>query len=131
MNRIEIIQNVYGLFAKGDVPAMMELLADDVRWEWETNDYGIPYLAQRNGKAAIPAFFQSLGGLEFIKMEPVAFLEGSGHVAAVLREELIVRATGKRFKDVVIHLWTINDQGKISGMRHFVDTHAHVLAATA
>jgi len=35
---VETVQRIYEAFGAGDVPAILELLADDVEWEqWEDN----------------------------------------------------------------------------------------------
>jgi ketosteroid isomerase-like protein len=40
------VQGIYEAFGKGDVPAILEVLADDVEWEaWENNsavEAGVP-----------------------------------------------------------------------------------------
>ena len=33
MGTVETVQRIYEAFGAGDVPAMLELLADDVEWE--------------------------------------------------------------------------------------------------
>lgn len=54
--------DIYAAFGRGDVPAILDALADDVLWDadWPT-DYpsrdGIPHLAPRRGPAEVAEFF--------------------------------------------------------------------------
>ena len=36
---------------------------------------------------------------------------------------------GKRLRDEEIHLWNVNDAGKVIRFRHYVDTAKHIAAA--
>ena len=39
-----------------------------------------------------------------------------------MRLELVVKANGKRIRNLEIHLWTFGQDGLATGFRHFVDT---------
>jgi len=77
----------------------------------------------------VPKFFESLSELEITRFEPLAFLEGDGMVAVPLRVELTVRATGRKVRDLEVHLWTFGADGKVTRFRHVVDTQQFALAA--
>jgi len=79
----------------------------------------------------VPAFFASLADFEFVRFEPFAFLEGDNTVAVPVRLELVHRATGKRIRDLEMHLWTFAPDGQIAGFRHFVETLQWALASGA
>jgi ketosteroid isomerase-like protein len=128
MSNVSTIQEIYGAFGRGDVPAILERLADDV--EWDTDDTsGTPLLQPRRGRDDVAGFFQTLGGMDFTKFEPTAFLESGNIVVALIDIEFTVKATGKRVAQLdEAHIWRFAPDGKIASFRHRVDTHSHHLA---
>jgi ketosteroid isomerase-like protein len=128
------VQRIYEAFSRGDVAEVLGQLADDVTWEhWETGnsaqDAGVTWLARRTGRAEVAAFFETLAGeLDFHSFQPLAMLEGDGIVAAVIRVAVTVRATGRRIEDDELHLWTLDESGKVTSHRHFLDTGKHIAA---
>ena len=124
MTNTETVKAVYEAFGRGDVPAMLSRLADDVRWR---NDgvvaREVPWNGNFSGKANVPGFFKAVyEHLDFRKFEPRVFVEQGNHVVAVLRLESTVQRTGRPLENDVVHLWTFDDAGKISGYQHFNDT---------
>ena len=132
MSDVATVQAIYAAFGRGDIPAILERLAEDVAWEQWTGGSpaaaGIAYLAPRTGRAEVGQFFAALGALEFHAFEPTGFLEGDHQVAALIRLDVTVRATGKRFQDDEVHLWTFDDAGRVVRFRHYVDTAKHLAA---
>lgn len=130
MSHIRTVQAIYAAFARGDIPAVLDALDDNVAWEPGLVDQGIPWLKPGQGKAHAAAFFQTVGAnLAFSKFEPVALMENDDQVAAVLSIEATVIPTGRRIVDTAeVHLWTFNRAGKVSALRHAVDTAQHLAA---
>jgi ketosteroid isomerase-like protein len=128
VSNVETMQQVYEAFGRGDVPAILERLAEDVRWEQspvantaQTAD--IPYMRARSGREAVAGFFSDLmGDVEMTVFEPHTFLEGDGCIAVLIRFELTVRSTGKRVQDEEIHFVEFGPTGEITSFRHFLDT---------
>jgi hypothetical protein len=88
----------------------------------------VPYLVPRKGKADVGGFFAALAGIDFHGFEPVNLLAGGNQVAAVFKLDVTVKATGRRFQDLEIHLWTFGDAGEVTSMRHVLDTAKHAAA---
>jgi uncharacterized protein len=125
----DAVKAIYESFGKGDVPAILARLSPDVAWE---HDWGAErWFVQRQGRDAVPDFFATLADFEFVRFEPYAFLEGDGMVAVPVRLELVYKANGKRIRDLEMHLWTFGADGRVSGFRHFVDTHQWAQATRA
>jgi ketosteroid isomerase-like protein len=127
MKNIETVQAIYAAFGAGDVPAILERLAEDVEWEHDSVDHGIRWLKPRRGRNDVVNFFASLGDLQFHRFEIRNLLTGGDQVAAVLHVEHTDRATGKRFTDLELHLWTFGADGRVTRFRHVVDTHQLLL----
>jgi ketosteroid isomerase-like protein len=136
MSNTGTVEQIYAAFGRGDIAAILDRLADDVRWDhWPDGSgaqrHGVPWLLQRTGREEVGAFFESLAALEFHVFAPGAMLEGEDRVAAVIDVDVTVKATGERFRDVEIHLWTFAPDGRVAEFRHLVDTAKHVEAVTA
>jgi ketosteroid isomerase-like protein len=128
MSNIETMQQIYEAFGRGDVPAILDHVADDVRWEqWPNGNAAqaadVPYMRARNGREEAAKFFQDIqDDFEMNSFKPHTFLEGDGNLAVVIEVDLTVRSTGKRVQDEEIHLVEFDSDGKLSALRHLLDT---------
>ena len=123
---IQTTQAMYEAFGRGDVPAILEQLADDIIWDHDTPSFGLPWYEPRRGKAEVPGFFGALmDNLVLTTFEPRNFLAGGNQVAVVVRYAMEVKASGRSLpEDTEIHLWTFGDDGKVREFAHVVDRHA-------
>jgi ketosteroid isomerase-like protein len=133
---VTTVQGIYEAFGRGDIPAILDTLAPDIRWEYwpEGNGAGrrgVTWLVQRHGPAEVGEFFASLAALDFHDFRPAGFLVGERRVAALIDVDVSVRATGARFRDSEIHLWSFDDDGRVTEFRHYVDTAKHLEAVGA
>jgi uncharacterized protein len=128
MSNVGTMQQIYEAFGRGDIPAILERLAEDVRWEqWPTGNAAqerdVPYMRGRSGREAAAGFFEDIQkDFELNSLNPHAFLEGDDRVAVLIEVDLTVRSTGKRLTDEEIHLWEFGRDGELTGFRHFLDT---------
>ena len=127
------VASIYDAFGTGDIAAILETLADDVRWEeWTDNSAqkaGVPWLQRRDGKAGALEFFKIAGRMAIHEFRVLSLLAGGQQVAA----EVVIEATGPsggRYRDEELHLWTFNDAGKVVRLRHYVDTAKHIAAGS-
>ena len=132
-SNLQTVQAIYEAFGKGDIPTILSHLADDVKWEsWENNSAqkaGVPWLKPRKDKDGVLAFFQIVGTMEFRDFRVLSLMEGGNQVAAELVLDARISDTGQILRDEEMHLWTFNEQGKVSRLRHYLDTHKHMIAA--
>jgi ketosteroid isomerase-like protein len=119
---IDTVKAIYDCFGKADIAGILARLAPDVQWEHDWGAEPLPLFAPRRGRDEVPKFFAMLDAFEFLRFEPVAFLEGANMVAVPVDLELLVKATGRRIKDVEAHLWTFGDDGLVTRFRHLADT---------
>ena len=133
MSNLGTMQKVYESFGSGDIPAILALIAEDAAWEhWDDNTAqaaGVPWYEARTGPQGAAEFFESLSVMEIHDFQVQNLMEGANQVVATIKIEFTVKSTGERVKDEEIHLWTFDDSGKISGMRHYTDTAKHIKAA--
>ena len=131
-DHVATVASIYEAFGRGDMPAILAALAEDVRWEeWADNHAqkaAVPWLQARQGKAGALEFFAVAGQFTIHEFRVLSLLAGGDQVVA----EVVIDATvptGARYRDEELHLWTFNDAGKVVRLRHYVDTAKHMSAA--
>lgn len=124
MTPTETIQSVYAAFAAGDIPALLDAVADDVDWGREIqapDGKVVPHLIH-GGKDAAVAYFTAVGEtMDFHLFAPRLFAESGDTVVVVLDLEMTVRPTGTRIAFDEVHEFTVRD-GKIVRYRPHLDT---------
>jgi uncharacterized protein len=127
-DHVKTTQLIYEAFGRGDVPAILDQLADDVVWDQDAPGYGVPIYEPGIGKEHVQRFFEAVQGLEFHRFEPTNFLSGGNQVAVPINVEAKVKKTGKVVQTLEIHLWTFGEDSKVTRFFHCIDRHAFVLA---
>ena len=119
----EIIQQIYAAFGRGDLPALLSLLADDV--QWTLNGKGsIPYGGRHAGKAAVERWFGLLGGtVTFTQFEIDRTIAKDSTVICFGREAGTVKATGKSYATPLLHVWEIAN-GRVASFSDYFDSDA-------
>ena len=96
---IDVIKSAYAAFGRGDIPAILALVADDNFETWgvvANAKARAPWHFQGRTKQDVPRYFAAvLGTLEPLKFEPSAFAAAGDYVYATVDMEYKVRATGK------------------------------------
>jgi ketosteroid isomerase-like protein len=119
---IKTIQTVYEAFGRGDVPAILERLTDDVDWAAEASSSAAPWYGTRSGKDAATAFFAELAGaLEVQEFVPLTYAANDDDVLTVVRFSAKSRDTGKT-ETMQIHHWFRFRDGQIAYYRGTEDT---------
>ena len=130
MSHAQTLQNLYAAFGRGDVAAILNVVADNVDW----NNDGVasrecPWNGNFSGKAKEPGFFKAVADhLEISVFQPRIFVESGNHVAVTLRIESRLKKNGRGVQNDSIHFWTFNDRGQVAAYRHFNDTAAELAA---
>jgi uncharacterized protein len=126
-NHLKTAQQIYVDFGKGNISGILAQLADDVVWEEEAADYGIPWLRPGRGKGHVAEFFSVIGHeLEIAKFEAKQFFTTGDVVIVHCHMRATVRSTGKVLDDAYeLHAWRFGADGKVAGFRHVVDSHQH------
>ena len=129
MSNSDTVREMYAAFGRGDVPAILEKMADDVEWEYVKYPTNVPWLQQVRGKEGVMRFFEALQLMDFHRFEPTEILEGNNVVVALIQLETTVKATGRKIVETDEgHIWRFNNEGKVQSFAHRVDSHQHWLA---
>jgi ketosteroid isomerase-like protein len=126
------VQRIYEAFGRGDVPAILDEVAEDVAWEqWADNHSqraAVPWMAERSGHDGVEEFFGVVGTLDIRELQVLSIMSGGDQVVV----EVLIDATtpeGGNYRDEELHLWTFGDEGKVKRLRHYTDTAKHIAAA--
>jgi uncharacterized protein len=130
---LETVNKIYEAFGKGDIPTIIDCLADNVQWElWADNssqNAGVPWMQARQGKDGALEFFKIVSELNIKDFQVLSIMGNETQVAVEFVIEANVPSTGGHYRDEEIHLWTFNEQGKVVRLRHYTDTAKHIAAA--
>jgi uncharacterized protein len=123
-DNLEVVQRAYNAFAKGDLPALLDLLTSDVEWNFHPTYAGIPWAQHPwHGREGVLNALKILTeALELEIFQPDEFIAGKDKVV-VLHERGRVKATGRIVKAEWVQVFTLRD-GKISQYREYNDTAA-------
>lgn len=122
-NNVAVVQGMYDSFAKGDVPAVLASLDEEVVWnEAENFPYadGNPYIGH---DAVVNGVFARLGSeWEYWNLVDMNLFETNGNmVLATGRYQAKNKKSGKKINAQFAHLWTLKD-GKAVSFQQYADT---------
>jgi uncharacterized protein len=118
-----IVQNVYEAFGRRDVAAILNLVADEVDWEF-VGSASLPYAGRRRNRQEVADFFAAIPRADDIHtFEPREFIEANEHVTVLGWETSTALDTGNKFESEWIHLFTVKT-GKVTRWRGFFNTAA-------
>ena len=127
MSNIEIVNELYAAYRRGDLQAILTALTDDVRWESE-GPSEIPFMGIRNGVNETTGFFEGLArDWSDPRLETNQFIASGDEVSVFGRYEATNRQTGKRINVPIAHYWKIRD-GKVARYMGLTDTGAFLEA---
>ncbi len=132
-NNVATVNRIYEAFGKGDIPTIIDCIADNVQWEqWADNSAqkaGVPWMQAQRGKQGVMEFFKNVGKLEVKDFQVLSIMANETQVAAEFVFEARVPSTDNLYRDEEIHLWTFDEEGKVTGLRHYTDTAKLIAAA--
>jgi uncharacterized protein len=126
-NPTEVVGNLYAAFGRGDVPALLALLSDDVEWT-HRGSIGLAYMGTVRGKPAVARWFAQVAQLDGIQaFEPREFLAGPDHVTVLGWERTQALPTGGVFETDWVHVFNVRD-GRVT---RFIGTYDTAASAAA
>jgi uncharacterized protein len=120
---LNVIQQAYETFGRGDIPALLNLVADHVDWEF-VGPASLPYAGRRKNREQVAEFFSALQSADETQtFEPREFIEAGEHVTVLGWIKGIARDTGTPFETEWAHVFTVRD-GKVVRWHGFANTAA-------
>jgi len=126
-SNLQVIQQAFDDFAKGNIPAIINSLADDVRW----GSFKIPGAAMSGnffGKEGAQEFFKYLDEqIKYTVFEPREFIVQGDSIIVLGHQAGTVKSTGKSFD----HDWCFSfkmKNGKVQSYFAFTDSYEQAKA---
>jgi ketosteroid isomerase-like protein len=118
-----VVREMYAALARGDVPGVLDRLAEDIEWKI-AGPSELPYAGLHRGRDEVARFFETFGrAAEFEVFEPQEYFARGDKVVVLGRERQRVKATGRVVETEWAMVFTVSG-GKIARFHNFVDTHA-------
>ncbi len=126
---VEIVQNLYAAFAKGDIPGVLKYFNPKIEWnEAENFPYadGNPYIGPQ---AVLEGVFARIGAeWEYWNLMEQKYYEvNSGEIIVTARYQARNKLTNKEINVQFVHMWTLND-GLVTNFQQYADTYQTVEA---
>jgi uncharacterized protein len=122
---LAVVGGIYEAFGRGDIDFILDQIAEDCEWEsWLDNHgqkAGIPPMSPRHGRAGVAEFFAYVATMEIRDFQVLDMLASDRQVVVEVQIS-IAMADGGVLTDEELHLYWLDDEGKIKRMRHYVDT---------
>ena len=120
---LDVVQQAYAAFGRGDIPTLVKLIADEVDWECVA-PATLPYAGQRRTPDQVAKFFEALPQADDIHdFEPREFIEAGENVTVLGWEKTTALDTQKLFETEWVHVFTVKSD-KITRGRGFFNTAA-------
>ena len=120
---VEVVQNAYAAFLRGDVEGVLALVDDNVDWHGVKGTEGVaPHSGPRKGRAAVQEFFRQVAeSTEFTRFEPREFIAQGDQVAVVGEYSARVKGTGRSIASDWVMVFTLRD-GRVVRFREWTDS---------
>ena len=126
-DNLKVVQQAYANFKTGNIPAVLELVADKVEWQLPEME-GVPLGGKRKGRDGVAGFFTKLAETEeVISFEPREFVAQGDKVIALGSYSFRVKGTQRDFTSDFAHVFTVQN-GKIARFQEYMDTAKAVVA---
>lgn len=120
---VETVREMYAAFGRGDLPALLERLTDDVEWTHH-GSRGLAYMRTARGKEDVARWFAQVAELDDIQaFEPREFLAGPHHVTVLGWERTRALPEGAMFEAHWMHVFMLRE-GRVERFVGLYDTAA-------
>lgn len=126
---VAVVRSVYENFAKGDIPAVLAVLAPDVEWVESPQDY-LPHRGTHRSPEAVAGtvFSMVLNHFDEFAVVPEQFHD-AGDVVVVEGRAVGKTKTGRVLDAPAAWVWTVRE-GRVTANHNYHDTDAWRLALT-
>ena len=120
---VKIVEQAYSNFKSGDIPSLLNLVADGIDWQLPIVE-SVPFTGKRRGREAVKQFFASVAEhQEVLQFEPREFIAQGNKVVALGHYEWRVKGTGREVKSDFAHVFTV-EGGRITVFQEYFDSAA-------
>jgi len=124
---LQVVQSAYAAFGRGDVPALLAAMSDDVEWKF-VGTQGLPYTGSFRGKEQVAKWFASIPTVDdILAFEPREFVSDGEQVAVLGWERSKSVPRGKTIETEWAHFFTVRN-GRVVRFWGIYDTEASAAA---
>jgi len=129
MTNKESTMELYDLFGKGDVPAILELVTDDITWTCPGPTEILPYAQVYKGKDGVAEFFRLIyANKDFPGFEVKELIEEGDKVVALGHWDAESKMTGNPYSgDWAMAFWYRD--GKLYEHKEYYDSYGEATAS--
>ena len=125
----ETAQAVYDYFGQGNVPAILELVTDDITWTCPGPTEILPYARVYKGKEGVTDFFRLIyENKDFPKFEVRELIEEGNKVVALGYWDAKSKKTGNPYSGHWAMVFYFRD-GKLYEHREYYDSYGEAMAS--
>jgi uncharacterized protein len=123
MSNVELVRDLYGVFGRGEIPAVLGGMDPNIEWrEAEGNPYQPSGEAWRGPDAILENLFMKIAAdWDGFTVHTKEFHDAGETVVVEGRYTGTHKGTGKELDAQMCHVWKIRD-GKVTSFQQFVDT---------
>lgn len=119
-DNVKTVEAIYAAFARGDLPFILNALAETVDWKHPRPD--IPWGGRRSGRDAVAAFFAAVAAhLEIEQFVPEQLIARGDQVIMFGHERARTKPVGRVYGVDWVHVWTLR-AGTVIAFREYTDT---------
>ena len=120
-SNLELVQEIYGHFSTGNIPAVFGMLTDDVNYLIPGSP-DIPYAGTFNGKQQVGSFYKILNDtLQYTSFDINSFTVDGDKIIVQGKFAGFAKTTNKNFATDWIMIWTFSE-GKVKQHQTFLDS---------
>jgi ketosteroid isomerase-like protein len=120
---LSLVKGAYEAFQRGDIPAILNVIADDVEWRIVA-PVSLPFPRECHNKNEVAGFFKGLAESDDITVfEPREFIDGGDNIVTLGFMKGTVRSTGESIESEWVHVMTVKN-GLLTRFIEFFDTAA-------
>lgn len=124
-NAMDVVNEVYSAFRRGDVAGVMKLVSDEVDWRVVAGPSSLPYATTCRTCEEVGRYLEDLlAAEEIVQFEPREYIDAGNKIVVIGFVEVVIKETKKRFESEWVHIFTVEDD-KITRWLEFFDTAAH------
>lgn len=106
---LQRVQGAYAAFGRGDIPAFMDILADDIEWVLP-GPADVPLFGTFRGKAGVQQWLGTMGqSVQFRAFEPREFIAQGDKVMVLLHGESTITRTNRDVVSDGVHVLTLRN----------------------
>jgi ketosteroid isomerase-like protein len=124
---IELVQQAYADYARGDLDHLLARLAPQIEWELPAVP-SLSFTGKRQGRDQVAEYFQLANEKQALReFTPKEFIAQGSKVVVLGHGAWTAKDTGFDFESDWVHVFKVED-GHIAAFREFMDAHVAVEA---